>query len=176
VRLFVAVPLPPPLRDRLAAHARPLPGVRWLPAGNLHLTVQFLGDVEEDMLPELTRALAQTCRAQPGFELGLQRLGPAPARSPRMVWAWLEPDQRLVQLTEAVAAAAAPFAPAARPPRAEHPHVTLARLHGRPPPGIPDGPLDGRVRVAACELVQSRLEPGGAAYTALVALPLAGAV
>jgi RNA 2',3'-cyclic 3'-phosphodiesterase len=175
VRLFVAVPLPASLRERLAAHGRPLPGVRWVPAGNLHLTVHFLDEVDEGDVPELTRALADACRAQPAFELALQRIGPAPARRPRMVWAWIAPEPRLAALAEAVAPAAAPFAPGARPPRSERPHVTLARLHGRSLQGIPDGPLDGRIRVGACELVQSRLGPGGAAYTTLVVLPLAGA-
>jgi RNA 2',3'-cyclic 3'-phosphodiesterase len=174
VRLFVAVPLPAPLRERLAAQGRPLPGVRWVPDANLHLTVHFLSEVDEGDVPGLTRALADACRAQPAFELALQRMGPAPARRPRMVWAWIAPDPRLGALAEAVAAAAAPFAPAARPPRTQNPHVTLARLHGRAPHGLPDGPLDGRIRVGACELVQSRLGPGGAAYTTLVVLPLAG--
>jgi 2'-5' RNA ligase len=174
VRLFVALPLPPPVRARLAAYATPLPGVRWLPADNLHLTVHFLGEVDGDALPPLAEALAGACRARPAFELALERVGPAPRRRPRMVWAWAGGEPRLAALAEAVAAAAAPFAPAARPPRTEHPHVTLARLRGRPPAGLPDAPVDERVRATACELVQSRLGPGGAAYTTLVVLPLAG--
>jgi RNA 2',3'-cyclic 3'-phosphodiesterase len=173
VRLFVALPLPQPLRARLAGYARPLPGVRWLPADNLHLTVHFLGDVDEGALPPLAEALAGACRAQPAFELAFERIGPAPRRRPRMVWAWAGAEPRLAALAEAVAAAAAPCAPAARPPRTEHPHVTLARLRGGAPAGLPDEPTEERVRVTACELVQSRLGPGGAAYTALVVLPLA---
>jgi RNA 2',3'-cyclic 3'-phosphodiesterase len=176
VRLFVAVPAEAPLRSLLERSARPAPGVRWLPADGLHLTVHFLGDVDDASLPELTAALTGSCAEHPAFTLRLERIGPAPPRRPRMVWAWLTPDERLSRLAAAVAGAAAPYAPRARPPRTDHPHLTLARLRpGRPPAGLPDHPLGGQLPVEACRLVSSRLSPSGAVYTERAALPLAPA-
>ena len=87
-----------------------------------------------------------------------------------MLWATIDRDPRFDELAQAVASAAAPFAPEARPPRTARPHITLVRHRGAPPPG--EEALAADIPVDAVELVSSRLEPGGADYETLARLPL----
>ena len=51
IRLFVAVDLPEGVRDRLAGLCAGLAGVRWVEPQNLHLTLRFIGEVEEPQFP-----------------------------------------------------------------------------------------------------------------------------
>ncbi|MFC7608726.1 2'-5' RNA ligase family protein [Teichococcus aestuarii] len=57
-RLFVALPLPEALREQLSDLAGGLPGARWVPPENYHLTLRFIGEVEGWRADELDEALA----------------------------------------------------------------------------------------------------------------------
>lgn len=175
LRLFVAVPLPDPLRGELAAAAERLAGDgRVVPAANLHVTVHFLGGVDPDGAAPLRSALREAVAPLPPFGLSVAGVAPGPRRRPRMLWATFTPDARFADLARRVHEAAAPFAPEALAPRGTAtPHVTLVRHRGP----VPDGGADvtGRVPVDAVELVSSRLGPGGAAYEVLDRLPLEAA-
>jgi 2'-5' RNA ligase len=171
LRLYVAVQLPDPVRSRLAAEAMRLAGAgRAIPAANLHVTVHFLGRVAEDDKAALEAALAAAVAPMPSFALRLTGVAPGPRRRPRMLWALIGRDDRFDELAGRVAAAAAPFAPDARPPRTARPHITLVRHRGAPPAG--EAELTADIPVEAVELVSSRLGPSGAAYATLARLPL----
>ena len=186
VRAFVAVQLDEAVRTALGVQLERLrlaaPRVAWVPAQNLHLTLRFLGGVEADTLPRVTRALeALAAEARP-FELAVGGLGAFPtAARARVVWAGLSGGGEAVRaLAERVEAALAPvgFEPEARP---FSPHVTLGRVRApRPDPrleaALADGAgLDfGRVRVDTVWLMRSDLEAAGARYSAIAAVPLAG--
>jgi len=178
VRAFVAIPIPEPLGEQLAAYtAAALAGLdgRAVPPENLHATVHFLGAVDDADAEAVQVALATACASVVPFSLRLADAALAPPSRPRMIWARLEAPGELAELAHAAAAAAAPFAPSARPPRAGKPHLTLARLRRRPPRGteLPPLPAAGfEIAVAACTLVRSELGRGGARYTTLATLPL----
>ena len=73
MRLFVALDLPFDLRERLTGLATGLPGARWLPPENFHLTLRFLGEMPSHRAEELDGALAaMRCR---GFQLQLRGVG-----------------------------------------------------------------------------------------------------
>jgi 2'-5' RNA ligase len=72
LRLFVALALPEPVRDRLAGLMVGLPGVRWVPPANYHLTLRFIGEVTPHQAEEVDLALAGI-RARP-FDLTLAGL------------------------------------------------------------------------------------------------------
>lgn len=73
MRLFVALELPETVRDQLARLMLGLPGVRWVPPANYHLTLRFIGEVNAPEAEEVDLALAGI-RAKP-FELRLSGLG-----------------------------------------------------------------------------------------------------
>lgn len=180
MRLFIALDLPAPVRAELAAaQARLRRGghaVRWAAVDGLHLTLQFLGEVDPALVPELLAALGPV--SAPAFTLRLGDLDafPSPAR-PRVIWAGLAGDTAaLAGLQAAVLAATAllGFTPEDRP---FTPHLTLGRarqdvspeqiqrlsqaLRAAEPPA-PLGWVAGRP-----QLFESRSTARGVVYTAL---------
>ncbi|HNZ97239.1 MAG: RNA 2',3'-cyclic phosphodiesterase [Acidobacteria bacterium] len=185
MRLFVAVAIPEAHRQRLGERLRALgpasPRARWERAEKLHLTLRFLGEVAPQRLPELEAALAGATASASPLTVRLTAGGAfPPAGRARVLWVGAEPEAGLVTLQQAVATAVAPFAEReeGRPFR---PHLTLARC---------DPPWEARevarfvselgtpapepFPVTACQLVESRLGPGGARHTGIASFPLGG--
>jgi 2'-5' RNA ligase len=179
----VGVPLPDDVRQRLAAEIERLRAhaadVAWVAPDNLHVTLKFLGPVDEARVPSVAAAVTAAAAGQRGFEVGVRGLGafPSPER-PRVLWAGVDDaPQRLAALAAAVDAAcgALGFPPE---PRAFAAHVTLGRVRdGRRRPALAAalgrGGDFGRVRVDRAVLMRSDLSPRGARYSALADCPLA---
>jgi 2'-5' RNA ligase len=178
MRLFIALGLPAELLHELArcqAQFRELPLRLADPAG-LHLTLQFLGEVDAGLAPALLASIDALPPAP--FELRLAGLGGFPdLRSTRVLWAGLGGDLgALARLQAAVLAATAPlgFRPEERPFR---PHLTLGRVRPTAGPGerravgaaiagaAPPVPLAWQA--GAPQLYESTLTPSGAVYRAL---------
>ena len=165
-RLFVAILPPPTVRAELAALAEPLPGLRWVPADNIHLTLRFVGDAGDDVADRMADALAAV-RVEP-FILPVAGVGVFPGRGPaRVAWAGLgRAHTRLFQLRQQVDEALLRVAPGIDVHRFD-PHITVARLlpEADPKPlarwlerhAAFEGPP---FRVAAFHLMTSALAPG----------------
>ena len=172
---MAAVP-PVRLRDQLAAlsHHHSHPGVRWLPAENLHVTVLFLGDVEEELIDGLTASLRAAAAFTDPFELEILHVRPAPERRPRMLWALVGASEPLLRLSHDLHAAARAAAPGRKSPLRGYGHITLARFRNRPD-GLAPMPLElaePRFAVEQVLLMRSQLLPGGARYHTLAGIPL----
>src|SRR3954469_8283022 len=92
IRTFIAVDPGAKIRDQLAAVQRELAkdttDVKWVEENNLHLTLLFLGEVEDRELPAICRAVQQACAGQARFQLAIEGIGCFPnPRRPRIVWA-----------------------------------------------------------------------------------------
>ena len=162
-------------RQQLDWHARHAgqPGLRWLPADALHLTLRFFGNTPADVLAPLQDALAGIARAHAACGCRLDRLEYWPAAAPRAVVLTGPAAPALQALAEALEtrARALGFPPETRRFR---PHVTLARHDGTPlPPPPAAGPVD--LAVDAVALVHSLVGSGGARYRPLASFPLAPA-
>ncbi|MBI4185403.1 MAG: RNA 2',3'-cyclic phosphodiesterase [Proteobacteria bacterium] len=135
IRLFVGIPLPQPIRDRLAGLCAGVPGARWVAPDNLHLTLRFIGEVDPPTADELDGALAGI--AAPGFEISLVGVDcfQSNRQPPRVLWAGVEREPRLQHLYDKIESA---LVRAGLPPegRKFRPHVTLARLRDAPGPRI----------------------------------------
>lgn len=132
-RCFVAVPLLPPalavarrLLDQLSSQ---LKHVRWTRPDQLHVTVKFLGDIDNRELPEVCRELRSACATIEPFTTGLRGLGTFPKdKPPRVLWAKVEPhSQPLVQLYERLEANLQTLG-IPQEARAYTPHLTLGRV------------------------------------------------
>lgn len=188
LRLFAAVALPAPLERAAGEWIASLSaevgrGVRWVRPEGLHLTLHFFGGVPAEARPRIETALAAgVSRGGGPFELALEGLGafPSLARA-RVVWVGAAGPgvERLCQLQASIARAveAAGFPVEARP---FHPHLTLGRVEGAPPPRLAAALAAGRGRplgrwvVEAVTLVRSELAPGGSRYTPLAGWRLGG--
>lgn len=130
VRLFVAIPLPPEMRERLAMMSGGIPGARWTAADNFHLTVRFIGEVDGHAYDDVVDALALV-RA-PGFDLVLSRVDHfGKGDKARVLWIGVEKNPALIHLHGRVESA---LVRAGLEPegRKYSPHVTLARLERAP--------------------------------------------
>ncbi len=130
MRLFVALTLPEDVRRRLAGLANGLPGARWVKPENLHLTLRFLGEVDNLAAVDVDDALAKIqC---PGFDLSLNGIGHfGEGRKLRALWVGVDASAELMRLQEKIEQALirAGLAPE---PRKFKPHITLARFKSNP--------------------------------------------
>lgn len=177
-RLFIALPVPDPLRRLLTELMRPLNNVRWTREEQLHLTLRFLGDTPVDLIEPLAERL-RAIAVEP-FLLPLEGIGAFPPKSPpRVLWAGVGSGHpRLHQLRQRIddALLAAGLDPDLR---TFHPHITLGRCIEGSPGATQQwlrmhrefaGPS---FRVESFELFASELRPAGALHHLVERFPLA---
>ncbi len=126
MRLFVGIDLPWELRERLAALCSSLPGARWVPRENLHLTLRFVGEVTPNQAEEVDLALG-TMRGK-RFPLTVTGIGTHDkAGRPVALWAGVERSPGLEHLQSKIETALQRAGlPAEK--RRFLPHITLAKL------------------------------------------------
>ncbi len=129
-RLFLGLDLPDVVDEHLALVCGGVPGARWEPRENLHLTLRFLGELEGESQRRALEALASV-RAEP-FALELAGVGVFPPRGePRVLWAGVADPGPVTELARRIERA---LQRAGLPPepRKFAAHVTLARLREAP--------------------------------------------
>jgi 2'-5' RNA ligase len=187
VRLFVGVELDAEVRARAASvgadlrrgidACRPRPDLRWVEPANLHVTLWFIGNVDDARGDAIRRALEQPF-AGPAFDLPVSGCGAFPRSGPpRVVWIGTQAAAEMSRLYGDVRDRLVPlgFEEEKRPYTA---HVTIARV--RQPGGkrdlrtlLEETPAAcGVSRVNGVTLFLSRLSPKGAAYEPLLRVPL----
>jgi 2'-5' RNA ligase len=131
--LFVAVEMPSAIKDLAWSHASRLrdrvPGARWVPRDNYHVTVKFLGRVEDADVASVSAAAAQAASSMVAFEVRIGALGAFPsARRARVIWLGLsDAAGGFAAVASACEDAFEPLGFAAER-RPFVPHLTLARL------------------------------------------------
>ena len=136
VRSFIAIPTPVEiahdLRESIASLRDADAEVRWEPVEKIHITLRFLGDVDEVLLPRLIKDCVDSCCNQKSFSLLYGGFGCFPNnRDPRIIWlgsengdGLLEPLKKIIDETVNRYG----FVPENRPFR---PHLTLGRVKGK---------------------------------------------
>lgn len=136
-RLFIGLPLPEEYQQRLEAlrwrwRYRLSSRLSWTRPGNWHITLQFLGDTDESLIPAYTAALAGVEYVPFVLQGGGAGFFPPPKDDreprPRVIWVGLKQGgAECIALSGAVGAALLPlgFRPESRPFK---PHLTLARV------------------------------------------------
>lgn len=179
VRAFVALEIDERTRDgvgQIMTRLRPrLPGLRGVPAEQLHLTLRFLGDSRPQALERIQPLLARAAAACPPRDVAITGLGTFPDRgAPRVLWLGLAlPDQILqLQIACEAAAVAVGFSAERRPFR---PHLTLGRWRDRAArPDLESLSLPP-VELRRLILFRSELRPTGAVHTPLAMFALGSA-
>ncbi len=188
IRAFVAVDVPNDARAALseaqARLKRAHVGVKvsWTKIENLHLTLQFLGYVEEPAIDKITMALESVATQCGAFDLPVRGAGGFPdERRPRVLWVGCDDGAgKLNALAQAVQTAMRPlgFEPERRDFSA---HLTLGRVKFPSPDAALTRALDsikndafGTLRVDSLHLYESQLHPEGSVYTKLSSYFLIG--
>jgi 2'-5' RNA ligase len=95
-RLFTALEIPAATGQSLSMLRGGLPGARWIDPEHYHLTLRFIGDIDDVMAHEIAFMLSNVRRLS--FELRLDGLTSFGGRRPRAVVATVAPTQQLYEL------------------------------------------------------------------------------
>jgi RNA 2',3'-cyclic 3'-phosphodiesterase len=184
MRLFLAITLSDELRGRIATVQERLKAsgaaVRWSSPGHFHLTVKFLGDLDDSLLPDIEHYgewLAGEC---PAFRFRVGGVSVFPKRGPDIRTVWMGLSEGADGWKSLATKAQEAFAPFGVPQESGLvPHITLGRVKG------PEGRDDLKEAIAAeagtdcgeeaadsLTLVQTVLDPGGAVYRDINRWPL----
>ena len=194
IRAFLAVDLPQELRAELATIQQELKRniesemkqnmrISWAQPASIHLTIKFLGDMDEQVIDSLQVAVEQAIGNQTAVNVPLERLGAFPRpQSPRVLW--VGPSENWEQGAEARRAAgihgaiehACEGLGFLRETKPFSPHLTLARIRigerhvgvALTQSGVLDRPISlDSLAVESVVLMKSELRPTGSVYTRL---------
>ncbi len=188
LRAFIALEIPATIQDAIQQQTADLRRaansslVRWVPVGNLHLTLKFLGDISSSNLQFVTQMLTREASQHPGFNLQVGGLGSFPnPRRARVIWIGVHAPTGLETLQHGIESAAARLGYEADE-RPFSPHLTIGRVKQNISPADQQriraalevahvGQL-GQAEVTAVHLMKSDLQPTGSVYTRLFSAPL----
>jgi 2'-5' RNA ligase len=161
------------LRERMV-------GVRWVRPEGIHLTLQFLGEVDPDRIEGIVSKAEKGTEAIGPFTIGIRGCGGFPnTKNPRVIWIGVDDPSGLLKKLQARVEEAMDGLGFAKEGRDYSPHLTLGRLHTGKGKGTVAQALDdiresnlGTMEVREICLFRSHLKPTGAEYTKLKTIPL----
>jgi 2'-5' RNA ligase len=184
IRSFLAFELPPEIREEIGKISRELRKsrlpARWVREENIHLTIVFLGSIDENVVEDLKEKVGSVVEGFAGFKARLSGAGVFPnGRKPRVLWIGLEGDiGGLSRLRDELQDALKVFGlrEEKRPFRA---HLTLGRFKDRLDDDEELKWILDRYHDIASELYsldelvlfKSDLKPGGPVYTKMASWP-----
>lgn len=176
MRCFIAIEVAEKVKTALAELQKELKGcnadIRWIKPENIHLTLKFLGNVDEKLLDKIKSKLKDTCNRYNGFSLEIKGMGISPdKRRPRVLWVDIRDNNSLTGLQRDIEEGMASIG-FKKEDRRFSPHLTIGRF--RSSAGI-EALYDkiqlhkddsfGLIDVKSVSLMESRLKPSGAEYT-----------
>ena len=193
IRAFLAVEISEDLRTRLSQLQQELKqrissevykGARisWTQPSSIHLTVKFLGDIDEQVVGPLRDAITARVQSHSAIQIPMERLGAFPhIQQPRVLWVgpsgpWDQGEdaKRLAAFHQEVESCCGSFG-LVPDGRSLSPHLTLARIkegerqvgQALVKCGVLDRPLALELWVRSVVLMRSELRPTGSVYTKL---------
>lgn len=187
VRTFIGVQIDDAIRETIAALQGTLAGsgaeVKWVEPHNLHVTLLFLGEVDERELYAISKIVSTAARREPPFRLGVSGVGAFPnLRRPKTVWAGLtEGAEALRRLHAAMEPPLLELRCYRKEDRGYNPHLTLGRTKGEGDSTALAAELPkhkdwvgGETPVDEVVIFSSELRRGGPEYAVLARSKLGG--
>lgn len=182
LRTFIGVSIPcsDPLRDVLTTCREFGRTIRPVAEQNIHVTLRFLGPTPDSQVADIANALQTALQPVAPFSAALNGLGAFPhLRRPSVIWAGFRDPAPWEDLADRIKRPLRDLG-VPRDKQRFHPHVTLARVRGRPPAELRTwleseadtdfGPID----IHSATFFQSDLDSTGPRYTILATAPLLG--
>jgi len=184
MRTFIAIDFEQKIKDELSLFIQKLQAVssnvKWIKKSGMHLTLKFLGEIEEDKTAEIKSCLSKISKNHDSFSLQLKGTGTFPPgkKKPRVLWVGVEENKKLAKLQSDIERELAKlgFPPEKRP---FHPHLTLGRIKASSQLGNIISYLEknkdksfGHMVVKKTTFFLSILKPTGAEYKALAEFEL----
>jgi len=183
IRTFICFELPDKIKEKIADlqdNLKPYgSGVRWTRPDSIHLTLKFLGDVQEEQITDITSAVEKASEMIPPLKIQVSGCGAFPnLRRPRVFWVGVKEDSgKLLELQSNIETALEELG-FPKEKRNFFPHLTFGRVKSRD--GIPE--MTDFLKDHEFELkpfkaeqvivMQSQLRPTGAVYTPLQEISL----
>ena len=183
IRSFIAVDIPEAVRDMLDGLLGKLRNsqadVKWVKSKSIHITLKFLGDVEEARLPQIKEIMGNVVKNIQPFTISIEGMGAFPNdRRPHVLWVGVQKgSETLIRMAADLDSQLAALG-FEREKRSYSPHLTLGRI--RSPKKI-DAVIDmmhsmtfhvGDFLNEDILLMKSDLRPEGAVYTVLEKIKL----
>jgi len=175
LRLFTALEIPAEIGQSLALLRGGLPGARWVEPENYHVTLRFIGDIDDALGGEIASLLGRVKR--PPFAVRIEGLDSFGGNKPRAVVAAISAVPELVELQAEHERLMQRMG--LEPDRKYRPHVTLARLRDTSSRQVAEylstrGPFRSMsFPVSRFVLYSSRASLGGGPYVVEAEYPLA---
>lgn len=169
MRTFIALELPEPFADDVAALSRCLRRAvdgRFMRRETYHLTLAFLGDVDEDGASRAIGALERACAGRLPVPLAATGLGKFGKPHDCTLWLGIEPAPELMDLAQAVRDELT-HAGLTFDTKPFLPHITLARRVRMPRGDLGSLVFPAPARAARVTLYKSTLTQEGAVYKPL---------
>jgi 2'-5' RNA ligase len=185
VRLFFAINFPADLRERLWSDAQALRGavtrgVKWTEPALMHVTVKFLGETDESVVPSLVAAASDAVAALPPVDAVVHRFGAFPNFDrPRIVWVGIDDRGQLGRVATAIDRACTTFG-FEEERRQFATHITIVRVkdvvHRDELTELRQkaerSQSSRATRIETVDLMRSHLGPAGPRYDVMEAIPL----
>jgi 2'-5' RNA ligase len=182
LRCFVAIEIPEPIKRDIGELLEILKkynvDVKWIRHENLHLTLKFLGNTPEDLLPKIKESLLNIVLSYEPFDIKIYTTGVFPNKKyPRVIWVGVEDSGILTKLKKDIENSMVLLG-YQKEDREFNPHLTLGRVRSQK--GIVNliNELDnfkdrdfGGINVESIKLMKSELKPKGAEYSCLDEIP-----
>jgi 2'-5' RNA ligase len=187
IRTFIGVDVGKAIRGRIVALqenlARAGSDVKWVEPDNLHVTLLFLGEVDEREITAVCRAIAAAAAKQPPFTMSVEKAGCFPTpRRPRVIWVGVgEGSEALGALHAALEPPLMELGCYRREERRYTPHITMGRVKtDRSSETLPaaltkqESWIGGAIEVKEVLVMSSELTSKGPVYAVLSRCPLGG--
>jgi 2'-5' RNA ligase len=128
-RLFVAISIPDQTKEKLKKYIQTLPqdNMRFVSNDNYHITVLFLGYVDESLIPQLKKQLNEISNKFNSFLLSYDEITYMPKEKPRMLWAKFKENKNYASLVFEIYQIVKNLIPIELKDNPT-PHITLARF------------------------------------------------
>lgn len=180
-RIFIAINLPEDIKRGLSEYQEKWPELpaKWTAKDNLHITLEFLGDLTDEELGNVCKVAEEVSKRHKIFSINLNKIlyGPPKKNPPRMVWVEGEKSDELADLKEDLQECLLEeikFRPEGQGRQGFTPHITLARIkewefRKIEPEERPEVNEDINLTftVESIEVMESELKRGGPVYTTL---------
>lgn len=184
IRAFIACDVPETLLEKISSVQDKLKeldaAVSWTKISGIHITLKFLGDIEEGFIDRIASVILEAVKGESPFEIKIKGSGAFPnLKNPRVVWVGVGDDaRRLSNIQQALDSGLKAFG--YEPDEREfRPHLTLGRVKGAKGRERLSSAISGQKEIEIGSftvdrviLYKSELKPSGAIYTKLKEIKL----
>lgn len=169
-RVFIAIPISNNLKNKIFKIQQTIKNnnFRIVDKENLHITLRFLGNIEENEIKKVMGIIEKAAKILSPFSLQMQKIEFTPSKNPRLLWLKFEESKEFKDLLKLLQNKLN-----TNPKTPQTPHITLARIkkHNVDFTNPPQITLES-VKVEQIDLIASQLTPNGPIYTLLKSFTL----